>query len=789
MRNQTKKLLSFVAAATMLASTLALSACGNYSLDEPLSAVTGEVKSNGGFAVEKGDYVYFINGAEEYDANNTYGDVVKGSLMRISKTALSGGNYGSAEMVIPALVGSQNFNAGIYIFGDYVYYATPTSGKSIEGVVENSWIDFKRAKLDGSETMKDYFFRLESNTAKYRFVQPEDGAVYCLYEEGGMLKSYNTENGETTVLVKGASTYYYNEKDLDDPTVYYTMSVTYDMDSERSQAATYNQIYSVRADATVQSFDSKAAKYTVKGGRTYDFDEAYMKKINDEAKKAADENGTEYTATYDFSDYSTYPYVNLGTLVVDGIGAEGKLNCADAKIPFNNSDAKNELTKTGYTYTLARYDNDGIYFTRKNDTDSDKKLYYYNAEADTTATAKEVAANVKAEVVAFNTTNASGSALMDITSEGKHQYIYLNGNDIHRVTAKDGVIEEDVTLCSNSESVTLWKTEGDFLYYYSTGSGSGNQLWRIKYNGDKLKYNALINERESDDYRPISYEYVDFTSSWYMPEMVGDTLLYANAKSVGSTSYNYVYATKLCAESKDIKSNNEKYDETLSYIETELNLEPKQAALYLFNTYQRTAGDANGEYDTEQEFFKALEDVQAEAKAADEEISWLKKDGDELSVFEEDVLEVLLKNTENKYVLANDLIHRIGEVSEEDAETMSEYWKGQLPYPEEEEEEGLPVWAIVLIVVGSVLVVAAAVTIPTVIVLLKKKQKKAEDEATVNAYKRPKIDTTDDKTIDVYTDEAAEEAPVEETPAQAPVEEAEEAPTEEVPVEQPVENE
>ena len=39
----------------------------------------------------------------------------------------------------------------------------------------------------------------------------------------------------------------------------------------------------------------------------------------------------------------------------------------------------------------------------------------------------------------------------------------------------------------------------------------------------------------------------------------------------------------------------------------------------------------------------------------------------------------------------------------------------------------------------------------------KKKAKKAEDEATVNAYKRKKIDTTDDKSIDVY----AEEEPVE----------------------------
>ena len=86
--------------------------------------------------------------------------------------------------------------------------------------------------------------------------------------------------------------------------------------------------------------------------------------------------------------------------------------------------------------------------------------------------------------------------------------------------------------------------------------------------------------------------------------------------------------------------------------------------------------------------------------------------------------------------------------------------------PDEEEttESGLSTLAIWLIVIGSVIVVAAAVAIPTVIILKKKAAKKREEEATVNAYKRKKIDTTDDKSIDVYADEKpAEEAKAEET--------------------------
>jgi hypothetical protein len=46
----------------------------------------------------------------------------------------------------------------------------------VQGEVNNSWIDFKSAKLDGTETMKGYYFRLSNNAVKYRFVE-ENGVV------------------------------------------------------------------------------------------------------------------------------------------------------------------------------------------------------------------------------------------------------------------------------------------------------------------------------------------------------------------------------------------------------------------------------------------------------------------------------------------------------------------------------------------------------------------------------------------------------------------------------------
>ena len=96
-------------------------------------------------------------------------------------------------------------------------------------------------------------------------------------------------------------------------------------------------------------------------------------------------------------------------------------------------------------------------------------------------------------------------------------------------------------------------------------------------------------------------------------------------------------------------------------------------------------------------------------------------------------------------------------MKEADAEAIDEAWENSLRSEEEaEEQSGLPGWAIALIVTGSVLVVLAAALIPTLIVISKKKAKAKAAEETVNAYKRKKIDTTDDKTIDVYADEDAE---------------------------------
>ena len=736
-----KKIITGVLAVTCLTSAFAFTGCGgdNYTAS-PLSGYeetkNAPVESNGGFAVKKGNWIYFINGTQYYTASNEYGDAVRGSLMRISESNFNAGKYTEAEIVVPQLFVAQDYDAGLFIYGDYVYYATPTTDKDIEtGEQDRTSIDFKRAKLDGSETMKGYYFRLQNNTSNYRYVADANGVVYCLYEEDTTLKSYNTQTGTTTTLVKGATSSFYYDTDVTDAKVYYTMAVTKNIDTDNPSTMDYNELYCVDAFATA-TVNPDEASYTTSAGKTYDFDKAYMEKQNEKVKESSTEKDP--TLPYDFKDYSTYPYVNLGSVVLNGVGRfDGEANSSSLG---------------GYTYTITTYQNDGLYFTRQDlpNTGSDQEggITYYLAD-----TAKDaqgfnpITANASLTEIARNDSFASSSAIY--AKEGNNfVYYYNNAGTI----VKQVVGGEKITLTNAQTSLqksTLWKLSdnGEFLYFYQQNS-NGNSIGRIRATGSQTKYQeAMLGEKEeyttADEYRAQILTFVDYGASWYKPEIFGDTLLFSNAQSFGDTSYNYIYATKFDSV-QAVKERISAYDKVYEEINKASGTKLQNAMTYFFRTGKTEAYDAvkEDEYtSTQREAF--------------------------------DAFKAKFEGAEAEFALENTYFTLMGRISDEDAEAIKQSWVDLLT-PEEdttEAESGLPTWAIILIVVGSVLVVAGA----GVIVLLKVKAKrkaKREAEATVNAYKRKKIDTTDDKSIDVYADD--EEESVEETAEEAPVSEPEE---------------
>lgn len=757
MRNTFKKVTSLLAATLITTTAFSFVGCssGGYAPQNLQGSVAGEAISNGGFAVEKGDFVYFINGSEEYTANNTLGKVKKGALMRIAKADLSAREYDAVEMVVPSLFVAQDMTAGIFLYGDYVYYASPTTEKERDGKVANSYLSFHKAKLDGSSTeeqIKDYLFRLDDNTTKYRYVEV-DGVVYCVYVDGTdkVLYSFNTKTGEKTTLVEGASSdFFFDTVDLENPTVYYTMAVTEDIDSENPVTLNYNQLYAVRADATAEVKKSgNTVSYEVSGGYTYSFDHGYLSDKVDGYKE---------------DDYTTFPYVNLGTLVLDG---KGSSLTSSPETQYNHDADSTPATPNGYTYNPQNYSNGELFFTRKDVnasmSDGDGSELYYLSDATKGASDwKSIGGNARVDVskIALSTTNASATALYEpyaIPGDNAeyHRYIYTSGSKIHRATAKyDGTIVESVVLATGMDSATLLKTEGDYLYYYKSGI-NGNHLYRVKYNGNADCYGGLT---LTDEYEPLRILDVDWNADWYVPELVcGDKLLYSNAQSFGGVSYNYINVVDLkgangLMTNEELKAFNEKQEEVEKYFKEFENSGYKELAKTL-RYYFRT-----GETKVFDEFI-----AEAKAQGYKDHYRYSEYELNEFALFtshEGDYAE-MFKDGDRYYDVESYFYSIIGVMKDADAKAIAEVWKSSeyiKPLPKLEvakDDTAKLVWTIVGVAAG-VLVLATAITIPLVI-RHKKKAKLKADLAATAVRKRASIDTTDDKSIDVYEVESTEE--------------------------------
>ncbi|MBQ8375286.1 MAG: hypothetical protein IJX98_06935 [Clostridia bacterium] len=754
MRNKSKKIISLIAAATLTVSAFGFAACSEYdSLGNQLDYESSEVKAegNGGFVVEKGEYTYFINGQALSDAGNEYGEVEKGSLMRIKTQDLQDGKYAAVETVVPLLLVGGSMNSGIYIHGDYVYFATPTKDKDLYGNAKTG-IDFKRAHLNGTQTDKEAMFYVDSSSVDYRFVEI-NGTVYCLYANGSNLYSYNTaENTETTLVESAAGSFMFNSTVTDDGTVYYTMNVP-KADLENTDSATnesYQQIYRVRADAKVTGVNADEASYTVSNGKTYDFDKSYLERKNEEAKEA----NSKAEVPYDFNDYTTYPYVNLGDLVVDGVGtSEAQITVTDK---YNNQ-AQYEAAKAagyneplGYTYTLQSYENGGVYFTRTSlmPIGNEVSALYYLADATMANNWNVVSGNDHLEVVSLDLTNATASAIYYLDG-GVHTYLYIDASGnlqraVQPTVNQDGSFTQTqpLTLKSGVSGMTLLDTKGDYLYYYD----GTNYLYRIDYTGAPNAYHYYDGD---DEYRSVQILEIMWNSSWYAPEFVGNVLLYNNADSINSTTYNYIYAVDLAGSGKggmkkvaEIEAWNEQYKEVNAYINGLEDSEVKAALQYYFRTGKTTL------YKEVEEFYETVEKNEIEAFIAREK-SENQTANDYTDMFKADNGEYY--DTESYF------INLLGKVSEEDQDSIDNGWVAKLrkdPDATTEEEEEFPVWAIVLISVGGgLLLIAAAVVI--FIVVRKARKKALEDELRGTRKTRRKIDTTDDKTIDVYADDEA----------------------------------
>ena len=147
-----KKNILFIALALVVVlAAVALVGCSESYKGNSLPTEKGEVADNGGMAVVYGKYLYFVNGYAGVSADNTYGNVVKGAICRIELE--NGLPKGEAKVVASKNVyGTDTTYGGIYVAGDYVYYASTNTDLDSTGSPKTSSGVLMRTKLDGSYT-------------------------------------------------------------------------------------------------------------------------------------------------------------------------------------------------------------------------------------------------------------------------------------------------------------------------------------------------------------------------------------------------------------------------------------------------------------------------------------------------------------------------------------------------------------------------------------------------------------------------------------------------------------
>lgn len=765
MRKRYTKIICAGIAAISAFGMVFSSACGSYKRQavEEKDTFADKVYSNGGFLVQTGGdskdgFVYFINGKESNTADNTFGSVVKGSIQRIKKSDLQARNYSSTQTIVPSVVYSGQYNAGIYIYGDYIYYTTPSTQKDGSGNVLNSSLDFKRTKLDGSETDKNYIWQSSDNAVDYRYVQGKDGKVYILYAisenlygtSATNIHSVNCETGENKMLAYNVSSYVFDTKNPENPIAYYTMNVPYFVGGTQNYG--YNQVYRVRADV-----------HTIH--RTYDF-----------------------SSIEDYDAEKDPVYVNYGDYVFDGIGTtqnqtEGRVTQFNYNWDFEKGapdNTKYELTNSEYTYTLNSYEDGDLYFTRKSATGSTtgNKYLLKDREVDSD---NDFEVDVTWDAIGKNNDIEPFIYLTDSNTytfwkkDGKTYAINSGSSGITKGELVNGVVENAYTVSEDTGATILEireeatsATETHTYLYYSLSGGNGYTFHRIAIDGSERDYNDLPAEPTWDKtwtYRGVKILDLDACSSWYEPEFVGNTVVFASETN-GMSSYNYIMACSLeqngyMMTNKAINDYNKKFEAVTEKIEEysdEKNADGTYAYENLSNAlkYLFYTGD-EGYLDTliqayvdiegrDKEYLYSERTAQIYHEFANVTGDW--KD------YKEDVKEVNGKET---CANSRDYYYGLlGKMNEADAEGLKDTYKSQFmqAYPVDNSTwwEKLSTGAKVGFIIGMVaagLVVLGGIAVLTVFIVkrIKKKKEGASSDSKM------KVDITDDKNVNVYDEE------------------------------------
>lgn len=323
-----KKLKSILICLMLCVFGFGLVACGDPRTEEEKSFTypksSDYVTSNGGLAVQKGKYVYFVNGyksveeAKSKKTNYTVGSLMLMKLGENGKVVTDENGLTHDDYFIKMsnkLCGYEATN--LFIHKDYLYFVTPSlENESGDKVWAKERVVFKRIKLDKSSEVETVY----SSDVQF------DQLQYEYYEDGGKLFILVWEKGETyygkkkqDALVRVNATNKSSSKISNDvKSVVFAENadeiffVKYDEDDSKYVLNQYNIVENDVQEYAV--FDKSHEVKAVSGGNVF-ISASHEFGSTTDVKVSNIENHTEFSLLYAYSGSVDLKYTNDGTVL------------------------------------------------------------------------------------------------------------------------------------------------------------------------------------------------------------------------------------------------------------------------------------------------------------------------------------------------------------------------------------------------------------------------------------------------------------------------------------------
>ena len=203
-----KALISVVIVVLVAVMLLTLTACNKYKWNAvgTTEYSSEEAVGNGSLVVKQGGYLYFVNNVadtssltkddNEWGANGSNGAIIKSKINE-------DGTLETLGVVVPKIFAPSYSDAGIYVYGEWIYYAARSQKTDNKGNLISA-LEFLRTKTDGTKTQSLAIVEDTSTTyifTKTGLLYTKDSNIYYVDYSGKKIKDAATVVEEYTDLV------------------------------------------------------------------------------------------------------------------------------------------------------------------------------------------------------------------------------------------------------------------------------------------------------------------------------------------------------------------------------------------------------------------------------------------------------------------------------------------------------------------------------------------------------------------------------------------------------------